>query len=259
MEREPGLARISRPEHQTLTSATVETIRKAIESGDLPPGSQLPPEMELTGRLGVSRTTLREAFRVLESEHLIERRRGLGTFVSAVPILKELGSNFGITDMILEAKLVPGTIQPEVRREDATREVAAALQLSEGASVIAIERVRTASEIPVVLSIDFLPAELVSEQDLGKLSAGGGSLYKFLAEELRIYVAHGVARLWPTAPSKEMMAKLAVRKGSPLLVVTQIDFDLADKPILYSIEYHLGDMFRFVVSRKGPYQRGSNA
>lgn len=259
MERELGLARISRPEHQTLTNATVETIRKAIQSGDFPPGSQLPPEMELTSRLGVSRTTLREAFRVLENENLIERRRGLGTFVSAAPILKELGSNFGITEMILEAKLVPGTSHSEVRRETATREVAAALQLSEGASVIAIERVRTASETPVVVSIDFLPAELVSEQNLSRLSAGNGSLYQFLAQELQIFVAHGVAHLWPTVASKEMMAKLAVRKGTPLLVVTQADFDLSNKPILYSVEYHLGDLFRFVVSRKGPYQRGFTA
>jgi len=255
VEHEPGLARISRPEHQTLTSATVETIRQAIELGHFPPGSQLPPEMELTNRLGVSRTTLREAFRVLENENLIVRKRGLGTFVSAVPILKEFGSNFGITEMILEAKLVPGTSHSEIRQERATRDVAAALNLSEGASVLAIERVRTASETPVVVSIDFLPAELVGEQNLRRLSDGGESLYQFLAEELHLFVAHGVARLWPTVAGKEMMTKLGVRKGTPLLVVYQTDFDPINRPILYSVEYHLGDLFRFVVGRKGPYQR----
>ena len=58
-------------------------------------------------QLGVSRTTLREAFRILDNDHLIERRRGLGTFVLSSPILKELGSNFGITEMIVELERCP--------------------------------------------------------------------------------------------------------------------------------------------------------
>jgi len=253
MNNNNRLARIGWPEHKTLTNATVETLRLAIKSGDFLPGSQLPPKMEMSEQLGVSRTTLREAFRVLENEHLIERRRGLGTFVSTAPILKELGSNFGITEMILESKFVPSTSYFEVRGEKAASEVASALQLPEGAPVIAIERVRTASGTPIVMSVDFLPADLVDEQNLRKLSDGKESLYQFLAEELHIFVTHGVARLWPTIANKEMTARLSLRKGTPLMVVSQIDFDASNKPILYSIEHHLGDMFRFVVSRRGPY------
>ena len=52
-------------------------IRRQIVSGDLPEGSALPPEAELVARYGVSRPTLREAFRILESERLIVVRRGV--------------------------------------------------------------------------------------------------------------------------------------------------------------------------------------
>jgi GntR family transcriptional regulator len=253
MENNNRLDRIGWPEHQTLTNATVETVRAAIKSGNFPPGSQLPPEMQMADQLGVSRTTLREAYRVLENEHLIERRRGLGTFISTVPILKELGSNYGITEMILESKRVPNTSYSEVRREKALSEVASALQLPKGEPIIAIERIRTANGTPVVVSIDILPADLISEQNLRRFSDGQESLYQFLADELHIFVAHGVARLWPTIANKEMMTKLAIPKGTPLLVVSQIDYDASNKPVLYSIEHHLGDMFRFIVSRRGPY------
>ena len=51
-------------------------LRAQIVRGDLHDGDALPPEMELVERYGISRPTLREAFRVLESESLISVRRG---------------------------------------------------------------------------------------------------------------------------------------------------------------------------------------
>ncbi|MDQ1515493.1 MAG: hypothetical protein QOE80_1323 [Actinomycetota bacterium] len=52
-------------------------IRRQIVDGELPEGTALPPEAELVARYGVSRPTLREAFRILESELLIVVRRGV--------------------------------------------------------------------------------------------------------------------------------------------------------------------------------------
>lgn len=54
----------------------VDQIRRAIQVGRFPIGARLPPERELAGQLGVSRTTVREALRVLAREQLIETRRG---------------------------------------------------------------------------------------------------------------------------------------------------------------------------------------
>ncbi len=54
----------------------VDQIRRAIQLGRFLPGEKLPPERELAGQLGVSRTTVREAMRVLQGERLIETRRG---------------------------------------------------------------------------------------------------------------------------------------------------------------------------------------
>ena len=51
-------------------------LRKQIVRGELREGESLPAEATLTEQFGVSRPTLREAFRVLETEQLITVRRG---------------------------------------------------------------------------------------------------------------------------------------------------------------------------------------
>jgi GntR family transcriptional regulator, transcriptional repressor for pyruvate dehydrogenase complex len=63
-----------------------EQIRELISSGLLAVGEKLPTEQELSHQMGVSRSSVREALRVLEAEGWIEIRRGSGAFISTRPI-----------------------------------------------------------------------------------------------------------------------------------------------------------------------------
>lgn len=72
-------------------------VRREIARGRLRPGDRLPPEDELLARFRVARTTLREALRILESEDLIEIRRGRkgGPFVTT-PSLDRVARGFAL-------------------------------------------------------------------------------------------------------------------------------------------------------------------
>lgn len=67
---------MQRIEPASAYELVVDQIRRAIHMGSYIPGDKLPPERELALQLGVSRTTLREAIRVLEGEGYVESRRG---------------------------------------------------------------------------------------------------------------------------------------------------------------------------------------
>src|SRR4030043_2400679 len=68
-------------ERQPLYIQAIDALTHMIEAGQLKPGAQLPPENELAAKLDISRSTLREALRHLETLGLISRRQGIGTFV----------------------------------------------------------------------------------------------------------------------------------------------------------------------------------
>src|SRR3954471_15724426 len=58
-----------------------EQIRRLISSGALKPGDLLPPERELAVKLGVGRSSIRDAVRTLEVMGILEPRQGHGTVV----------------------------------------------------------------------------------------------------------------------------------------------------------------------------------
>ena len=73
-----------RGEVARLTDGAIEKIRDLIRSGDLPPGSRLPPEQKLAEQLGLSRNSLREAVKALEMVRVLDSRPGDGTYVTSL-------------------------------------------------------------------------------------------------------------------------------------------------------------------------------
>ncbi|WP_055558304.1 FadR/GntR family transcriptional regulator [Streptomyces sp. NBRC 110028] len=65
----------------SLSAQLVDTLREQITSGAWPVGMRIPPEHELVKRLGVGRTTVREALGALVHLGLLEARKGDGTYV----------------------------------------------------------------------------------------------------------------------------------------------------------------------------------
>lgn len=115
-----------------------DELRAQILAGALSAGERLPSEIELGNAFGVSRGTVREALRVLSSQHLVEPRRGVrgGTFVAAPDpsrVVEDVGSALGVLvmsprlrlDDLLEARLL---LDPEAARLAALRADAETVQ-----------------------------------------------------------------------------------------------------------------------------------
>jgi GntR family transcriptional repressor for pyruvate dehydrogenase complex len=69
---------------ESLSAQAAEQIQQFIVRGELRPGDRLPPERELSEQLGVSRTVVREATKLLQERGLVKVLTGSGSFVSKV-------------------------------------------------------------------------------------------------------------------------------------------------------------------------------
>src|SRR5882757_10369397 len=94
---EPGMFKVV--SSSRISQSIVEQVKVLIRQGRLTPGDRLPPERDLCERFGVSRVTVREALRMLESAGLVEIRVGArgGAFVTA-PSSNRVGE--GLADLL---------------------------------------------------------------------------------------------------------------------------------------------------------------
>lgn len=67
-----------------VTDEAILSIKDMILRGELRPGDRLPPEKELSERLGLSRNSMREAVKALEMIRVLDVRRGDGTYVTSL-------------------------------------------------------------------------------------------------------------------------------------------------------------------------------
>ncbi|NLB73534.1 MAG: GntR family transcriptional regulator, partial [Firmicutes bacterium] len=132
-----------------------DRLLNMIERKELRFGERLPSEPDLAKMFGVSRSTVREAIRVMAQEGEVIVRHGLGTFVagSRVYVRSDLGALRSITWAIKQRGWTPGTTCAQMHEDVADSELAEKLQIPESAPVICIKRIRTADSHPVFYSI----------------------------------------------------------------------------------------------------------
>lgn len=115
---------------QKLAETVAQQLLEAIQ--DLPPGTRLPPERELTQELGVGRSTVREALNGLAAMGAVDIRHGQGMFVAdrssqeaRTPDALERALMKGVTREFIEARLL---VEVEIARLAAQRRTDADLE-----------------------------------------------------------------------------------------------------------------------------------
>jgi GntR family transcriptional repressor for pyruvate dehydrogenase complex len=100
-----------------LTDDAIAKLRNMIQTGELPPGARLPPEAQLAAQMGLSRSGVREAVKVLEATRVLDVRRGDGTYVTSLAprlLLEGLGVAVDLLrdDTLLEVMEVRRLLEP---------------------------------------------------------------------------------------------------------------------------------------------------
>jgi GntR family transcriptional regulator len=146
-----------------------EDLRRQIDDGELPPGSQLRTELELREKYEASRNTVRDAIKWLITRGLVETRPGQGTFVvqKIVPFITTLtgdpeAGEQGPYLRNVKAKLrSPDATPPRVEIQVADGDMTAELRLQAGGTVVSRHQQYRIDGTPWSLQTSFYPLSLV--------------------------------------------------------------------------------------------------
>src|SRR5262245_58224679 len=190
-----------------------DMLMRRIAAGDWKPGAAIPNEIELSRELGISVGTVRKALDEMESERLISRRQGRGTFVIDQTSNENAVRFSNIRDPE-GARIAGETDRCTVVGATANETEARRLQLRPGDPVYRLHRVRAHNDMPL----------MVEESTVPKSRFPGLSQETEVPHSIVVLAqAHGVLlgraeeRVGVEAAKGEIAKLLKVSDGTPLL------------------------------------------
>lgn len=214
-----------------------------------PAGSRLISEPELARQLGVSRATLREAMRTFETQGLIRRRQGAGTFVvGKVPVIDAgLEVLESLETMARRRNLEISVSDLSVEQIEAMEDHMAEFGVPAGTCLTRIRRVMRADTRPVAYLVDTLPENILPIDSLP--DGFHGSVLDFLLErghDLRI----SRAAITATNATAEVAKALEIQRGDVLLQFISQLYTADGRNVDHTVSYFIPGYFNFHVVRR---------
>ena len=159
METNPVLlSTLSMDSDIPLYSQLVSIVKRNITAGTLAPGELLPSEAELCKTFNVSRSTVRQAIGSLETEGLVVRKQGRGTFVAEPKMRRKTENVYSFTSEISSMGLTPSSTLVEFEVMEPTPDITRVLELStQDTAVYRFTRIRNVDGEPLILETSFYP------------------------------------------------------------------------------------------------------
>ncbi|AFT86368.1 GntR family transcriptional regulator [Paraburkholderia phenoliruptrix] len=234
-----------------------DTLRERILDGTYAPLSRMPSEHELCGLFDVSRITVRQALGDLQKEGLLFKLHGKGTFVSKPKAFQNVTSLQGFAEAMASMGYEIVNQLRSFRTVEATRHVAARLNIAEGAPVTEIHRVRLLNREPVSLELTWLPEALGKR--LAHADLATRDIFLILENDCGVPLGHADVSIDAILADDDIVEALRVEEGSPVLRIERLTHDASGQPVDFEYLYFRGDAFqyRLRVDREKDLQKGT--
>ena len=222
-------------------------LRESILMGRYETGEKLPSEIELAHLCGVNRNTLRQALGELTAQGIVRKVKGLGTFVTAaepVALKHKLNRISSFAQELSQAGIRENTILLEKGYETPRKHVARSLALNPGSRVIAVRRLRTGDDLPLIYEETYLPVDLFD----GILDMSlTGSLYEIFTQKFNVALARCEQVIRAVNLNRKIAELLDLKANSASLYMESVTYNDRSLPVEVLCCYFRGDKYAFEV------------
>lgn len=242
------------PRHSQIS----QWLRKQIDEGTFKPEEKLPSENELAKKFDVSRVTIRRALQSLESDSIIYRCQGLGSFVSDGRAAHNLVKLTDFNEDMSRAGLIPSSVVKFFGTTEAPDWLTELLHIDKGSTVLRIDRLRLGDGNPIAYDITWLPVfygQLLNKQQLTQ-----ATIYSILEKDYNIPVIKGCYRMSAEAADEQLSAELHVDLNTPLFLIDRLSYTLGHKPLYYQKRFYRNDkvLYEMTLERSPDDKAGSD-
>lgn len=229
------------PAQPSLWKTVAAALRQEVTQ--LAVGDQLPTEIGLASRFGVSRFTVRRALAELEKDGAIRIEHGRGLFVAEHAVPLPLVGRVRFTDTLRRLNM-PGQRQIlSIDLHVAEPHVCQPLALPPGSDVYCLETILSLEGRPLGTTTNYFPAERFPGFDrvMREQNSVTRSFRAFGLEDYR----RGSSSIIGRMPTEREAARLKIARSRPVLELHKIDVDLQGRPITFGIGCYAADRVQF--------------
>ncbi|MFS0779948.1 GntR family transcriptional regulator [Neobacillus sp. 3P2-tot-E-2] len=223
-----------------------ELIKKEIEEGKLTPGEMIPSERDLGERFEISRPTVRQAINELVNEGILNRKKGLGTFVAKPKISQQFLENLTSFQNEMKAKGLPYSTKVIEQKEVLSSPELESVFGEGYSSYIFIKRLRYIKDNPVVVVSTYIPKQLAP--DLINADLTNASLYETLQLNYNLKIQRAQRVMEAVVASDEDAKWLELEKVSAAMFIKTTGFLEDNRIFEYSLARYRGDLTNFTVN-----------
>lgn len=218
-----------------------EILRGNIVNGQWQPGDMIPPESELIERYQVSRTTVRQVLDMLDSEGLIEREQGRGTFVAHPTVEQGLVRIVNFTEDMRMRGCEPSSKVLFSGLIPAPQDIAEKLHIEPGEELARLERLRLADGEPMGIEESYL----VHRYCPGILQGDyvSNSLREALERNYDIRWTRAKQSIRATLAPRDLAELLGIKPRLALLFIERVSYSQEDVPVEFLRIYYRSDRY----------------
>ncbi|HEY9096014.1 MAG TPA: phosphonate metabolism transcriptional regulator PhnF [Hydrogenophaga sp.] len=235
------------PDH-SFWARIAHELAEAIGRGTYPPGQRLPSEHFLAEQFGVNRHTIRRSLASLVQLGLVRSTQGSGTYVEDFAVDLVLGKRTRHRQSLAHAGLPGGMRVLSAEALRATADVAKALEVRTGQSVLHLQVLGEGGGQPLHVSNRYFP--LPRFAGLDELLRQTGSITRAFAERGVADYTRRQSRISARLPQAEIAGLLHQPATRPALHVSSVNVDPSGTPIEYARTWFAGDRVTLTVDHE---------